>query len=208
MIVFIDESGDPGFKTAKGSSPHFVIALIIFDEELDAEEAALKIKKLRKRLNKSDRFEFKFSRCGREIRAAFLNEINTVNFRIRAIVFEKESIYSAHLRSNKESFYNFSLRQVLEHNNNTIKNAKIRLDGRGERFFRRELSVYLRRSLNSQTKNVMKNLRFRDSKNDVLIQMADMIAGTIRRYYDRATKDWNVYRKIIKNKEEDIWEFK
>lgn len=112
------------------------------------------------------------------------------------------------MRNNKEGFYNFSLRQVLEHNNDTIKNAKIRLDGRGEMVFRQQLSTYLRRQLNSQTKKIMKNLRFRDSKNDVLIQMADMIAGSIRRDFDKNTNDYDVYRKIIKHKEEDVWEFK
>jgi len=54
----------------------------------------------------------------------------------------------------------------------------------------------------------MQNLRFRDSKNDVLIQLADMIAGSIRRYCEKNTEDWNVYREIIKKREEDAWEFK
>lgn len=208
MIIFIDESGDPGFKITRGSSLHFVVALVIFDEELDAEETALIIKKLRKSLNKSDRFEFKFNKCNRQLRETFLKEIKNCKFRTRAVVFNKKTIYSSHLRNNKEGFYNFSLRQVLEHNNDTIRNAKIRLDGRGERLFRQRLSVYLRQSLNSQTKKIMKNLRFKDSKNDVLIQMADMFAGSIRRYFDKKTTDCNIYRKIIKHKEEDVWEFK
>ena len=208
MIIFIDESGDPGFKTRRGSTSHFVIALIIFDEELDAEETALKIKKLRKKLGKSDRFEFKFNKCNRKLREDFLNEIKRCSFRIRAIVLSKEKIYNQHLRTNKESFYSFALRQVLEHNNETIKNAKLRLDGTGEREFRKQLTVYLRKQLNSKTKKIMKNLRFRDSKKDVLIQLADMVAGSIRRYHDHATSDWDVYRKIIEKREEDIWEFK
>lgn len=54
----------------------------------------------------------------------------------------------------------------------------------------------------------MKNLRFRDSKKDVLIQLADMIAGSLRRNFEHNTNDWGIYRKIIKNREEDIWEFK
>ena len=57
-------------------------------------------------------------------------------------------------------------------------------------------------------KKIMENLRFRDSKKDVLIQLADMVAGSLRRDFEHNTNDWNVYRKIIKNKEEDIWEFK
>jgi hypothetical protein len=30
MLVFIDESGDPGFKVSKGSSPLFAVAMVIF----------------------------------------------------------------------------------------------------------------------------------------------------------------------------------
>ncbi|MFA6518596.1 MAG: DUF3800 domain-containing protein [Candidatus Shapirobacteria bacterium] len=48
MLIFIDESGDAGFRIQKGSSAHFVISLVIFDDELDAEETALKIKRLKK----------------------------------------------------------------------------------------------------------------------------------------------------------------
>ena len=66
----------------------------------------------------------------------------------------------------------------------------------------------MRRDLNSSNNKIIKNLRFRDSKTDVLIQMADMIAGSIRKSYDDSSSDSNVYRKIIREKEEDTWEFK
>ena len=46
MLIFLDESGDAGFKFGQGSSSHFVIALVIFDSPLDAEETALHIKRL------------------------------------------------------------------------------------------------------------------------------------------------------------------
>jgi hypothetical protein len=36
MLVFIDDSGDPGFKLDRGSTPFFVIALVIFEDELEA----------------------------------------------------------------------------------------------------------------------------------------------------------------------------
>lgn len=59
MLVFTDDSGDPGFKLQKGSSPVFVIALVIFDDSLIAEEVSLVVKKLRRELKVPDRFEFK-----------------------------------------------------------------------------------------------------------------------------------------------------
>lgn len=48
MLVFIDDSGDPGFKINRGSSRYFVIALVIFKDELEAEKTAVAIKELRR----------------------------------------------------------------------------------------------------------------------------------------------------------------
>ncbi len=50
MHVFIDDSGDPGFKLNKGSSSHFVIAMVIFDDELEIEKTAVAIKELKRKL--------------------------------------------------------------------------------------------------------------------------------------------------------------
>ena len=36
MLVFIDESGDPGFRIAKGSSPVFVVAMVVFADRVAA----------------------------------------------------------------------------------------------------------------------------------------------------------------------------
>lgn len=84
MLVFLDDSGDPGFKVKKGSSPCFVIALVIFDDALEAEACAVDIKKLRRQLGLSDHFEFKFSKCCDQFRAQFLSRVASYQFRVRA----------------------------------------------------------------------------------------------------------------------------
>lgn len=61
MFVFIDDSGDPGFKTQQGSSAVFVISLVLFDDPLEAEKTSLAIKQLRRTLKVSDLYEFKFT---------------------------------------------------------------------------------------------------------------------------------------------------
>ena len=37
MLVFVDESGDPGMKLGTGATPFFTVALVVFE---DHEEAA------------------------------------------------------------------------------------------------------------------------------------------------------------------------
>lgn len=208
MLIFVDDSGDPGFKLGKGSSPVFIICCVIFDDELEAEKAAIKIKELRRELGRSDQFEFKFNKCGKTFRLKFLGSVAPLNFRVRAIVMTKPLIYSEELRSSKQSFYNYAIKTVLKHNAGSINNARIRLDGRADKNFKRELSHYLQKSLNDADNHIIANVRFRDSKKDVLIQLADMIAGALHRTHQIDKQDSEIYWRAIKRRAEDIWEFK
>jgi len=183
MLVFIDESGDPGFRINKGSSKYFVIVLIIFDDDIEAENTAQKIKNLKINLGKSEKFEFKFNKFKKEIRLSFLKSIQNCKFRIRAIIFDKEKIYSDHLRNSKDSFYNFALAQLLKNNGNNILNARIKIDGSGDKKFRQNLENYLKKKINLEGK-IISNLRFCDSEKNLLIQLSDMVAGSLRRYYE------------------------
>lgn len=209
MLVFLDDSGDPGFKVKKGSSPCFVIALVIFDDHLEAESCAVEIKKLRRELGLSDHFEFKFSKCCDQFRNDFLTRVTQYQFRIRAIVMRKEAIYSPELRHSKESFYNYSIRMVLQHSFGKIQNAKLKMDGHEDREFRRELQAYLRKQLQKDGDGapILQDLKIVDSKNNVLIQLADMVAGTIRRFAEQGKKDAIQYRKIIEKRVENVWNF-
>lgn len=207
VLVFIDDSGDPGFKIEKGSSLVFVIACVIFDDELEAEKTAVAIKELRRKLKRSDRFEFKFNKANRNHRLQFLENIIHYKFRIRAIVFEKRRVRSNELKTSKQSFYNFAIKMVLKHNSGTVKEAKIRLDGHGDRIYKQEVVRYLKKELNNKENKVFKKIQFVDSKINVLIQLADMIVGSIHRRYEIDKTDAKVYFAAIKKNVEDIWEF-
>ena len=139
------------------------------------------------------------------MRLAFLNEVRNCNFKIRAAVFHKDKIYDLKLRSSNDYFYNYALRHVLGHGG-YISDARIKLDGSGNKKFRTSLVSYLKKNLNSDGKKVVNNLRFCDSKNNVLIQLADMVAGSLRRYSDKKGEDWDLYRKVLIKREDNIWE--
>lgn len=141
MLVFIDDSGDAGFNLQKGSSKVFVICLIIFDDELVAEEVALALKKLRRELKFPDTVEFKFNKSRKPIRERFLEVINPFHFKIRSLVIDKTVIRSQELRGNKNSFYGYAIKTALKYNDGSILDAKIRIDGSGDRIFKKSFSV-------------------------------------------------------------------
>lgn len=208
MLVFIDDSGDPGFKLDAGSTEYFVIACVIFDDDLDALKVKVSIKELRRTLHFPDNLEFKFFKSSSDVKRKFLENINRYSFRVRAIVIDKKIIKSKKLRTDKNSFYSYVIKLVLQNSNDTILDAKIRIDGSGDRFFRKSFLTYLRKQLNSHQKRIVKNCELIDSKSDELIQMVDMIAGSIRRSYDSSKKDAKDYKRIIKKHIEDEWPFR
>ena len=132
MLVFIDDSGDPGFKLAKGSTAVFVIALVIFDDNLVAEETALSLKKLRRNLSFPDSVEFKYHKSRKEIKRKFLETAAQFDFKIRAILVRKENIHSRFLKDSTDSFFNFVVMQVLKHNQGRIKNARLKFANVGK----------------------------------------------------------------------------
>ena len=114
------------------------------------------------------------------------------------------------LRRSKESFYSYAIKIVLKNHGGTIKNAKLRLDGHGDRNFKNAFRSYLRRELNptsGKTARIFQDLKFVDSKKNVLIQLADMISGSIHRRYNEEKSDRLTYYNIIRHKIEDIWNF-
>lgn len=73
--------------------------------------------------------------------------------------------------------------------------------------FRRNFVTYLRRELNSDERQIMRNCKLVDSKGNVLVQMADMIAGSINRSYGDK-EDAQLYKDIFKEHIEDEWNFR
>ena len=202
MLIFIDESGDPGFKIERGSSPYFVICCVCFEKEEYAEQTASYIKNFA--VINDLKSELKFNKLTTKFRSEFFAEVKDAPFRIHSIVFNKKEIYSSILRNSKERFYNYATRKILDAIGGQIANSKIKIDGGGSKEFRQELQKYLKAHLNSR----FSKFGFVDSKSNVLIQLADMCAGAIHRSQRNDKKDSNIYLDILKPRIENIWFFK
>ena len=98
---------------------------------------------------------------------------------------------------------------VLQHSFGTIHNARLKMDGHEDREFRRQLQAYLRKQLKKDEQGVpiLSDVKIVDSQNNVLIQLADMVAGTVRRYAEQEKSDAPEYRALIKDRIEDVWNF-
>lgn len=205
VLVLIDESGDPGFRTARGSTSHFVMAMVIFNDLKEAENTSLKINDLKDQLRV--RPEFKFTKSANPVRDSFFNEIRGFRFSVRAIVVDKARVQSPHLRMVTDSFYNFFLQLLLKHDGGSTQGASIKLDGSGNAKFRKQMATYLRRQLRD---GQIAKFKFVDSKRDNLIQLADMCAGAILRAYRDDARRETAWLDILRRAKriEDVWQFR
>jgi hypothetical protein len=201
MLVAIDESGDPGFRVADGSSPFFVAVMVIFR---DPKEAAACSRAIRDLVPRKGYDEFKFSKCHPAVRDEFFRLVKRFDFTVRAIVVEKSKIYSPRLKNNKEAFYQYFVKCMVKNNDGSVEGARILIDGSGERRFRQELKAHLRRHC---PRGTIKDLRFKDSVSDPLVQLADMCAGAIARAQRPERKQNDRWLKAIKPKVDDVWKF-
>lgn len=95
----------------------------------------------------------------------------------------------------------------MQHDNDLLLNASIKIDGSGDKEFKKSLSTYLRQALGQHK---IKKFKFIDSQSDNLIQLADMVVGAIARSYSENRKDGDRWLHFLRDagKIGNIWDFK
>ncbi|ACB73822.1 DUF3800 domain-containing protein [Opitutus terrae] len=201
MLVFLDESGDAGFKFGEGSSTFFVVTLVIVPDPASAASLETTIAQLRHKLHTPPDYEFHFTATCAAWRESFMKEVNGLNFRYHPIVINKPALRGEGFKC-KDSFYKFACRIVLENAAKELSDATVVLDGCGSREFQRELGSYLRRRLNPSDAAglVIKKLKIQDSRRNNLLQLADMVCGAVARSFS-GRKDAQLYRRWLKPRE-------
>jgi hypothetical protein len=200
VLVFIDESGCPGFKFTKGSDPIFALGMVVFQSAQAAADTEAIIRRLHGSI--PHRSEFKFSKTSADVRDQFFGTVRACPFGLYTVIVRKDRVYSQTLRTDHDKFYNYFLRLLLD-SNLDLSQARIRLDGSGGRTFERALKTYLRK----QSAINIADFRMVDSHRDQLAQLADMCVGAIARSYrDRPAPDR--WRSVLRARIQNVWDFR
>lgn len=203
MLIFMDESGDTGFKLGEGSSAFFVIMLVLLENREQAKVLRQDIETLRRDLRWQK--EFHFSKTSDNIRTSFLSITARHPLSFRSIVIPKGVIYRDFLKANSDAFYNYVTRLVLEHDQGAITQAKLFIDKKGNKAWRNTLASYLRQSLRSHNQHKLVAIRQKDWKENALIQVADMYSGAL---YRKVTQGDPRFYRLIRHQEQDVWYFR
>lgn len=173
--IYVDWSGDPGFKFRKGSSELLVIATVMSDEELN-------MNSLRLRLSLPENYEFHFSKTDHRIREQFRNYINNELEIPGAVVLRVDKQHHSRVMRQKRGeqiIADLIAHCVINLPVELLQNSALYYDGEKEQqSFKNTLRTTL--SLALQPGVFLRDVKaVSASKNDGL-QVADMFAGFIR----------------------------
>ena len=201
MLVFIDESGDPGLKIDKGSSRFFSIGLVVFQDNEEALACDQRIELLKREIGWKKASEFHFKRNSDRVRESFLNAVAPYNFFYYGIVINKDpkKLWGEGFQD-KQSFYKYTSGLIFENARDKLENAIVTIDKSGNDEFRQQLGSYLRSRLNNKAR-LIKKVKMQRSEGNNLLQLADYIAGVINRSILNKKKKSDAYRKIIAHRE-------
>ena len=202
MLVFVDESGDTGLRLAKGSSDLFTVALVVFEENDEAQAADDRIALLRRELRKPVKFEFHFKENSDTVRRAFLEAVVPYNFFYFGFVINKAKLSPTSFPTT-DAFYRYVCGLVFESAKPYLDEAVVKIDASGGRKFQRQLASCLKTKINTNEANSQRIRRITaaDSDRNNLLQLADMVCGAVSRSFREEKVNASEFHRIIKHRE-------
>lgn len=188
IYAYIDEYGAYGFDYDKDNvSTHFIITAAIVNER-EKEYVITSIDEIRKRYFQKG--EIKSSSIGKNHsrRKIILSKILELPIRYIILVVDKEMIFeNGGLKKSKSVFYKFLNEHLYSTLRNSYSKIEICADELGKNDFIDSFISYVKRKAKATQLSLFDESHFHlaNSKQDVLIQVADLISGSVAYDFDR-----------------------
>ncbi|MBI2518127.1 MAG: DUF3800 domain-containing protein [Opitutae bacterium] len=201
MLVFIDESGDPGMPPGGSCSAFFTVTLIAFEDHDEAAAVEQRLALLKRELRLPDRFEFHFSKLRTDWREAFLRAVAPYEWFYFSVVINKAKLTGRGFQF-PDPFYKYTCGLVFQNAKPYLNDSIVVIDGSGGREFRNQLNTYLRKRVNEagDGPKFIRKVKVQDSDRNLLLQLADMVCGAVARGYTQPQEN-NRYRRLISHRE-------
>lgn len=198
--AYIDEFGAFGYNFENdGCSTHFIITAIIVDEN-DISIVKEKVNTIRNKYFPNG--EIKSSRIGKnhQKRISILNELKVLPIKIFALVCDKRAISEQSGLRFKTSFYKFINNLAYQELKSCFSNLTIIADEVGENDYLQSFAKYIRKREIPLSLFDKSLFRFENSNDNLIIQVADIISGSLAYNYDEHKKkkaNGNNYKAML-----------
>jgi len=179
-VAFADEYGNTSFDFEKQST-HFIVASIIVDKH-DLGLLEIQAESIRKKFFQTGEIKSKNVSTNYKRRLLILEEIGKMNIQIFAVAVDKRALYSEGFK-HKASFHKFINGLVYKELYRTLPNLTLVVDEHGSNDYMREFKEYVKKN---HIRDLFHGSYFdlENSEKNILIQIADFIAGTMGHHYD------------------------
>jgi hypothetical protein len=144
-----------------------------------------------------DDHEFKFNKLRRDITIKLIEAVVPFNFKVYALYVDKKHIALQPSSNDANTLYSKTIKELLMRM--PLTNAVVRIDGRNGKAYMRSMATYYRKEIN-RTERRIDNVRFADSQSNSLIQLADIVVGSINRSMQTDKTDSQDYIGLLKGK--------
>jgi hypothetical protein len=180
-LIYFDESGTPSMADAK-HEPFFIVGAVLIEDRRILKGLPKRLEFIAESIGKPKTYEFRFTKLNKKQRARVLDELRVVDFQWAAVCFVKERLTSRGFAEAK-IFYKYAS-QFLAGDLLTISSrSELYFDeyGASKSRFDRELQAYLIDRNAGLPPDHLKSIAMLPSGKQPLIQIADLIAGVVRR---------------------------
>ncbi|MGM0842804.1 MAG: DUF3800 domain-containing protein [Bacillota bacterium] len=198
QFAFVDEFGNYGFDFEKNDvSTHFIIVAILVKES-NKKILEGKVEEIRQKFFQAGEMKSSKIRNNHKRRSLILNELRGLPFNIFAYVIDKRKIREKAGIRYKKSFFKFLNKLLYDDLYRTFDQLELVADEYGNKKFMEEFKEYVKQRSIPDLFN-FSSFGFNNSKSNILIQLADILAGTIAKGYDenQLTNEYETFYKIL-----------
>lgn len=183
LNAYIDESGSYGFSF-KNHDTHFVVTALIVESGEKTNILEDKFIQIKNKLFSGA--EVKSSKIKDTTRTKIFNQISDLDFSYYSLIIDKREIYDdSGIRNWRSTFYKYLYKILYEKLYSTYSNLTCYADELIDKKFITGLKSYIEK----ETQNTLfQQINFINSKDKTLIQLADLISGTLNRYFCKKSK--------------------
>lgn len=201
LRVFVDESGDEHLNTASGAAKNYVLAAVIVRED-DLNSVIATANSVRHRYFQTG--EMKSSRIGNNLsrRCKVLQSFSESSFHVVAFCVPKERLPRDSPLRFAQVFLKYTAQKLCIHLPKR-QEVEVIFDKKGRISFQDEFKTYLKERFPQNDLFHAVHFDVADSKDNVLVQLADLFAGSVAKQY--MAREPELLR--ILSKKVTVWEW-
>lgn len=184
VIAFADEFGNNSFDFESQGS-HFIIASVIINlDELPSIQNELE--QIRKKHFQTGEIKSNKVKSNHKRRIRILNELSDLKFSVYAVIIDKRKLFGEGFKF-KQSFYKYLNGILYKELYRTFPQLELKVDEHGGNDFMRSFKKYVQKN---HIRNLFSGSDFyiEKSHNDLGVQLADFMAGTLGFIFDQTKK--------------------